>query len=111
MFESLDELWNWICNKMESVDCPNNCWKKDVMRRAKQQLIEERKLLKEETDHIEKEYEIMNVVSNQFKKIFQEPEKANNENNGNLNKTQQSDSSDSINMPLIVNTKNANTKS
>ena len=47
MFEDLDELWNLICNKMDSVDCPNNCWKKDTMKKAKEQLIEERKLLKQ----------------------------------------------------------------
>ena len=30
-------------------------------------------MLKEESEHIEKEYEVMNTVALQFKKIFQDP--------------------------------------
>lgn len=40
------------------------------MRKAKEQLVEERKLIKEESSHLEREYEVMSIVSEQFKRIF-----------------------------------------
>lgn len=40
LYQGLDEIWENICGKVESVDCPNNCWKKDVMNKCKVQLVE-----------------------------------------------------------------------
>ena len=41
-------------------------------RAVKEQLAEERKLIKDEAAHLEKEYQVMSIVSEQFKRIFHE---------------------------------------
>ena len=54
MNEDLNKIWNEICQKCEVTTCTGNCWRKQVLGKCKQQLIQERQMLKEESEHIEK---------------------------------------------------------
>lgn len=57
------------------------------MAKCKNQLVEERKILKEQSAHIQKEYDVMNMVSIQFKKIFQDPDASTNKKDTSNNKS------------------------
>jgi hypothetical protein len=50
--------------------CDRNCWKSDIMRKCKEQLVEQRKILQEEEKQIETEYETLRSLSDQVKKVF-----------------------------------------
>ncbi len=78
MYEELYGLWELICKKVDGgqsgqAKCGDGgCWRKEAMRKVKEQLAEERKLIKDEAAHLEKEYQVMSIVSEQFKRIFHE---------------------------------------
>lgn len=69
--KELNATWINIMNEMEKaekVECcespdPKGCWKKDVMKKCREKLLEERNLLKEEEKQLEKEYEVMEAIS------------------------------------------------
>jgi hypothetical protein len=50
---------------MQSAECgcQPNCWKQEVMKKCKEQLVQQRQILQEEERTIEQEYETMRSLS------------------------------------------------
>jgi hypothetical protein len=72
IYEQLDALWDKILLQMDQADCAcdRNCWKNEVMKKCKEQLVEQRRILQEEEKQIENEYETLRCLSEQVKKVF-----------------------------------------
>ena len=45
------------------------CWKKEIMKKFREKLLEERNILKEEEKQLQKRYENLQLVSDQCKKL------------------------------------------
>ena len=61
-------------NKLEGQKCceeadKGQCWKKEIMKKYREKLLEERSILKQEQKDLEKRYEILENVSEQCKKL------------------------------------------
>jgi hypothetical protein len=50
----------------------NACWKKDVMKKCRQQLMDQRELLKEEEEEMEKKFEMIELFSDQVQRLVNE---------------------------------------
>lgn len=72
VYGELSQLWDRIFQKMEKAGCgcEPNCWKQEVMKRCKEQLVEQRRILQEEEKQIETEYDTMRNLAEQIKKVF-----------------------------------------
>ena len=78
VIEGMDKARQECCDEPD----PKGCWKKEVMKKCREKILEERNMLKEESKQLEKEYEVMESVSDQFKKLISDSQEMGSNANG-----------------------------